>query len=277
MFATRIIPKGTRILAEKPILFFDERPELSLSDPNAPNDICGAFDRLSDNEKFKYLDLHCPPRSDCSILVSIYEANCYEMGSGSGICFDAARINHSCVPNAHFSWNDKLKRQTVHAVKDIGKDEEITISYCSANRTLEERARELKPYVFACSCPACQTGTSFGLRSRIRRQEMRDIYQQITDYENDPAGAQEDCNIRNEKSAILRLLKLMDDEGMVYEKSRAYRAAVDCALEQGLREEALEYASMELDVDLCCVGRDSPFYEETKAFYLKMYFGVEEL
>lgn len=277
MFATRMIPKGTRILAEKPVFSFAKQPELSVSDPYGPNDISQAFDRLSSLEKLRYKSLHCPQRSHCSNLVSIYEANCYEMGLGSGICFDAARINHSCIPNAHYSWNDRIERENVHAVKDIIKDEEITISYCSAMRTLKERKLELKPYVFACSCAACQIDNEFGVKSQIRRLEMRDLYQQISDYEHDPADTEEDCNPCNEWSAILTLINLLDEEGLVYEKSRVYRAAADCALEQDRIGEALDYLSRELQVDLCCVGADSPIYKETKSFFLELYSGIGEL
>ena len=49
------------------------------------------------------------------------------------------------------------------------------------------------------------------------------------------------------------------------------------AEKRGSRKNALEYASKELDVDLCCVGRDSPSYTETINFFLKVYFGAEEV
>lgn len=277
MFATREIRKGTRILAEKPFFTLSDRPELSVSDPYAPNDISEAFERLPASEQRKYFSLHCPDRPDCSPGVSIYEANCFEMGSGTCICLDASRINHSCIANAHYSWNDSIKRETVHAVKDISKDEEITISYCSAILSFEERRRELESYVFNCSCPACKTGTEFGMRSQIRRLEMVDLDQEIADYQNDPLAAREEYGQYDEMSAIRRLVKLMDKEGLVYQKSLAYHDAAECALKRGSREKALEYASKELDVDLCCVGRDSPDYDETIAFFLRVYFGAEEI
>ncbi len=277
MFATKDIEKGTRILAEEPFFSLTERPVVSLSDPYTPKDISEAFDRLPAKDKRKYMGLHCPERPGCSIILSIYEANCFEMESGTCICLDASRINHSCVPNAHYSWNSNIKRETLHAVKDIREGEEITVSYCPPFRTLEERKCDLEPYVFDCHCPACQPYTSFGISSQSRRQQMFDLDQEIADYQTDPPAARAEYGHCDEQSATLRLVDLIDDEGLIYQKSMAYHDAAECALKRGLREKALTYASKELDVDLCCTGRDSPSYSETISFFLKIYFGAEEV
>ena len=276
MFATTNIRKGTRIIAEEPFFTLAKSPELSWSDPYAPNDISKAFDRLPTDKQLKYMQLHCPKRTDCSVLVSIYEANCYEMGSGDCVCFDASRINHSCIPNSHYSWNENIRRLTVHAVRDIPEGEEITVSYCSGFRTLKERRRKLKPYVFTCLCPACQEDTDFGRLSRLRRREMVDLRQEIADYQNDSRAARAKYAYCDEQSAILKILRVIDEEGLVHEKSMAYRDAVDWALKKGYREVALKYASKELDVDLCCAGKDSPSYQETKSFLQRIYDGTDE-
>ena len=266
MFATKDIRKGTRILTEKQFFSLTKRSVVSLSDPQTPNDIPRAFDCLSATEKRKYLSLHCPKMPDCSRVFSIYEANCYEMGAGTCICLDASRINHSCIPNAHYSWNSSIERETVHAVKDILKGEEITISYCPAIRTLEERKRDLEPYVFTCSCPACQTETDFGINSQIRRQQMRIRDHQIKNYLDDLPVAQIEYDQCDEEPAILSLVNLIEEEGLVYEKSFAYRNAAEYALKLGVKEEALVFASWEFEVVFCCVGRDSPVYDETLTF-----------
>ena len=277
MFATKDIEKGTRILAEKPFFSLTERPVVSLFDPYAPSDISEAFDRLSAKDKRKYVGLHCPERPGCSIILSIYEANCFEMESGTCICLDASRINHSCVPNAHYSWNSNIKRETLHAVKDIREGEEITVGYCPPFRTLEERQRDLEPYVFDCNCPACQPHTMFGIGSQSRRQQMFDLDQEIADYQNDPPAARAEYGHYDERSATLRLVDLLNDEGLVYEKSMAYHDAAECALKRGFREKALTYASKELAVDLCCTGSDSPSYNETIKFFQRICFGAAEV
>lgn len=277
MFATNDILQGTRILAEKPFFSLAERPEVSDSDPHAPSDISQAFDRLPPSEQSKYMSLHCPERPDSSSIFSIYEANCFEMGSGTCICLDASRINHSCVPNAYFSWNASIGRETLHAVKDIPMGEEITISYCPAYHTLDERKRKLEPYVFTCRCPACRPDTVFGIRSQVRRQQMLDLHEEIAEYQEDPLAARIEYRHGDERSAILSLVNVIEEEGLVYEKSLAFHEAAECYLKRGLREEALRYANKELDVDHCCVGKDSPSYKETMAFFLRIYFGGEEM
>lgn len=277
MFAAVNIEKGTRILAEKPFFSLVERPELSESDGYALDEISEAFGRLSVGDQDKYMSLHCPERPDCNALVSIYEANCYEMGSGACICLDASRINHSCIPNAHFSWNTNIERETLHAVNDIFKGEEITISYCPAIRTFDERKSNLESYFFTCRCPACRTDERFGIKSQIRRLQMHDLDHKIADFQIDAEAAREEYDERNEEPAILKLVELMDKEGLVYDKSQAYRDAAECALKRGLRERALEYAGKELDVEFCCVGRDAPSYLEAISFSLKIYFGAKEI
>ena len=277
MFTTKDIAKGTRILAENPFFSLTEEPVVSWSDPYAPNYVSKAFDRLPASEKRKYLGLNCPERPGCSLILSIYEANCFEMGSGTCICLDAFRINHSCIPNAYYSWNSSLERITLHAVMDIAEGEEIMVSYCSAYHTLEERKRKLEPYVFTCRCPACQIDTDFGIGSPVRRQQMIDLNEEIADYQNDPPAARAEYGHCDERSAIGRLINLIDEEGLIYEKSLAYHDAAECALKRGLRKKALRWASKELDGDLCCVGRDSPSYSETIKFFLKVYFGAEEV
>jgi len=58
-----------------------------------------------------------------------------------GIFPNVARINHSCVPNAFYSWNEAIGRLTVHAVKDIKKGEEITIHYHIAVEVSADRQK----------------------------------------------------------------------------------------------------------------------------------------
>lgn len=277
MFATRDISKGTRIVAEKPFFSLTHRPEVSSSDPHAQNDISKAYHSLPTSEQLKYMSLHCPERPDCSRVFSIYEANCFEMGLGTCICLHASRINHSCVPNAHYSWNSRIEQETVHAVKEIVEGEEITITYCSAYHTLKERKCEIMPYLFNCSCPACDIHTNFGRRSQIRRQQMTELDQEIADYQNEPPAARAEYGHYDEMSAILRLVNLLDEEGLVQEKSLAFHDAAECALKRGLKEEAVKYACQELDVDICCNGKDSASYKETMNFFLRIDLGSEEV
>ena len=276
MFAASGLRKGTRIISESPFFTLAKRPVISSSDTYAPNAITNLFNRLSASEQFVYMGLHCPKRTDCSLIVGIYEANCYEMGHGTCICVDASKINHSCIPNAHYSWNDTIQRITVHAVKDIPEGEEITISYCVAINTLEGRKRALEVYGFTCSCPACQIDTEFARDSLIRRQQMVDLDHEIADYQNDRIAARAEHGHCDEWTAIMELWGLLDEEGLFFDKVQVYHDLAECALKRGWKAEALALAGKELEADLYLLGTDSPSYKETM-FFLEIYFGGDEI
>jgi hypothetical protein len=59
-------------------------------------------------------------------------ANALPCGPNSmigGIYPTICLINHSCLPNAHNSWNSDTKYKTIHAIRYINAREEITIFY----------------------------------------------------------------------------------------------------------------------------------------------------
>lgn len=78
-----------------------------------------------------------------------------------------ALMNHSCNPNAYVRFDVSSPSYgfppcgsiSVHALQDIGKDEEITISYVDTTFPSEKRQQELKQrYFFDCRCDLCVKG-----------------------------------------------------------------------------------------------------------------------
>lgn len=66
----------------------------------------------------------------------------------------AARFNHSCDPNASYSF-DKGKLY-VRAIRPIAKDEQIFIPYIDVTYSVGTRRHELKDrYKFGCRCTRC--------------------------------------------------------------------------------------------------------------------------
>jgi hypothetical protein len=102
-----------------------------------------------------------------------------EVGHGAGIFPNAARFNHHCNPNACFTYNSAIDRETIHAMRDIKEGEEITISYCDMIHDTPLRTWELKHYGFTCSCPACAGGindeNSFAFQSAERRFRLGEL------------------------------------------------------------------------------------------------------
>jgi hypothetical protein len=151
------------------------------------SDIESAFSKLSASDKELYFSLHSghgqdpktwPSRIHESVepherqriqeqhkarvgkeasLISIFQINCMELDKGAAIFPHAARFNHACNPNATFSWNSAIGKETIHAMKDIKVGEEITISYCDMIHERELRKWELKHYGFVCDCRSCES------------------------------------------------------------------------------------------------------------------------
>jgi hypothetical protein len=102
-----------------------------------------------------------------------------EMNQGAAVFPHAARFNHSCNPNACFTWNAAIGKETIHVMNSIAAGEEITLSYCDMIHDKSLRSYELKHYGFVCDCPACsddeENETSFGYQSAERRFRLQEL------------------------------------------------------------------------------------------------------
>ncbi len=88
-------------------------------------------------------------------------------------------MNHSCEPNAfvRFDVSPTTDASTlppyggisVHALRPIKQDEEVTISYVDTSMPFAKRQEELKArYSFDCTCGLCSRGTDAPLDSFVR-------------------------------------------------------------------------------------------------------------
>ncbi|KAH8722595.1 hypothetical protein GQ44DRAFT_828902 [Phaeosphaeriaceae sp. PMI808] len=201
--ALKFIKRGTRILADQPLLAIPTWHYLQ-------SDIQQAFDQLSEDEKKLYFSLHSshgqnpklwPSRIHESVgtrekqriseqhnarvskdasLISIFQTNCMDMGKGAGVFPNAARFNHSCNPNAFFSWNAAIGKETIHMMSDIKGGEEITLSYCDMMHDRAARAYELKHYGIVCACKACvglenYDESTYAYQSGVRRYRLQEL------------------------------------------------------------------------------------------------------
>lgn len=164
VFAKATIPRGTRIITEKALL-------PTKSGFNA-EEIRDSYNALTHADQQAYLslsshvDLHLKKQAERGLrmpwdaidarvreVLAIAVTNMFSQG----VFLLGSRINHSCIPNVHFAFNKNLNKATFHAVRDIEKGEELTLSYLDvANRTRDARQSELAPRGFQCSCPACE-------------------------------------------------------------------------------------------------------------------------
>lgn len=129
LVATRKISKGTRILSEEPII---RVPEV-LDSQTQLESIHEQVDALTPDQRRAFLSLHNIYVNDAaSQYLGIIRTNALPFGDDveeGGIFLDACLINHACDNNAQKSWNENIKRHTVHALRDIEKGDEITIYY----------------------------------------------------------------------------------------------------------------------------------------------------
>ncbi|XPT01672.1 hypothetical protein M3J09_010802 [Ascochyta lentis] len=199
--ALQPIPRGTRILTDTPLLTVPKALYMN-------SDIEAAFSQLTPSQKALYLTLHSahaqPPSSwpttihpsvptherqriteqhsartnPHASLLSLFQTNCMELDGGGAVFLHASRFNHACNPNACFSWNGAIGRETIHAMREIALGEEITLAYCDGQQDKRRRAWDLMHYGFVCGCEACgdeDDESSFAFESAERKLQIQEL------------------------------------------------------------------------------------------------------
>ena len=222
LFATRRIPKGTRILAEEALVLFPEMsfecivPEVAALNPTQR----ATFRSLHSQEDpilaemLQLVESQTPPDMKSGLSIdeqvaahTIVMSNSHAAGGKSGIFPTASRINHSCVPNVYHSWNESLQALTVHAIRDIEESEELLTTYIALCIGRDQRNDEdhLGRYGFECACQACDEQSPFGRSSATRRTKMVRLAKR----------AEEDPNPKKALIAAKLMVTLMETEGIM--------------------------------------------------------------
>lgn len=204
LFAATNIPRGTRIIELAPLLGLppDEPGKIKLSD------LPKAVEGLTCTQRDAYFELYRAHNSqtatcvaavlsqDQSLLkdprleeithaIAIFTTNTVQMGEnneyGSGVVEHYSRINHSCSPNVHNSYNPTIGMFTIHAVRQINKGEEIVTSYINGScRTHEQRTNLLRNWGFKCECECCSGPKAAAVEKR--RSKMFELDQNLAFY-----------------------------------------------------------------------------------------------
>ncbi len=232
VFATKAISRGTRILAERPTFIIREDSDLypalthiseedrkyvtqlSVHATNKP----GAWDWMEASWHVAGRSLSSKPnrpsRAEYQTLLAAFRNNNFDIGGGSRAIFrDICMLNHSCHYNAQGNYNEAIGSLTIHAVKPIDTDDEITISYLvehGATRDLRQ-ARLHQGYGFECKCPACDlTSTNSEEREAARREVRREVagLAQSTTQGTEP-------NTKAELDVVMKLIQMFESEGLV--------------------------------------------------------------
>ncbi|KAF8970868.1 hypothetical protein BDZ97DRAFT_1694130, partial [Flammula alnicola] len=79
-----------------------------------------------------------------------------ELPTHRGVFVNTSRCNHSCGPNAQWTWHPASFALVLTAVRAIQPGEEITIAYVAPQLPYKERRAVLwEVYGFECMCAWC--------------------------------------------------------------------------------------------------------------------------
>ncbi|PVH93834.1 SET domain-containing protein, partial [Periconia macrospinosa] len=267
--AKQDIKCGTRILADEPLLI------VPIANYGA-KDIEEAFGKLTQDQKDLYLSLSCGQEENkdgsakfydnCGEIppvVRIFQINCMEWNDGAAVFPKAARFNHSCVPNATFSWHPTLQKEVVHAIQDIPKGEEITLTYCGMTGDITLRTWLLEHYGFKCQCSACGSEAS-----RDRRFRIDELLQSTRPYR----GYNLEAGNQQVTKQMLQLVVLCKEEGeySIRVSQLLLELAILCERTNDWQH-GLEFAASAVKMKRDCQGADFPDHGKYTEVFKRIY------
>lgn len=192
-FTTTSVPRGTRLLAERPLLTVKSERDAYRAIGRLPatdrawlrgltttasqqhsvvNWIATAWSLMRSGNIPSVIAVR-----EYNTVVPVFRNNNFNIGSGIQAMFrNISRLNHSCLPNCQGNLNEATEKFTIHAIRPIAPDEEITISYLDEHlQTRESRQNQLRhQYGFDCNCPLCDLNSSTARDREQRRTQMRE-------------------------------------------------------------------------------------------------------
>ncbi|KAK6351200.1 hypothetical protein TWF718_004370 [Orbilia javanica] len=252
------IEPGTQIIAEKPLFTLSGPSIEALEGP-----ISKILQTLPYKKQDQYRALHNNHKSNnIPPLAGIFKTNALPCGCDShigGIYLTICLLNHSCLPNAHHSWNAKSESETIYAVLPIKAGEEITISYTSENQSKNRQKKLKESFGFDCKCSLCTSPPRKIKQSDRRRTEIAALDKSIASdgtIFSDPLACLKDCR---------RLIKLLNEEygGCAPTlEGRAYYDAFQVCIAHGDKARASIMARRGYILRRLCEGDGSESTEE---------------
>ncbi|KAF2668075.1 SET domain-containing protein [Microthyrium microscopicum] len=272
LIAHSVIPRGTRILCEKPLLRAGPMP---LDDLEAF--LGSMLKAMTKANQRQFLSLHnnFPGKRPFG---GIFRTNALPCGSGSALgCVYpiASLINSSCIPNAHNNWNGEMEHETIHAIRDIEAGEEITISYNDGS-TFSARQTSLKAsFGFQCKCRTCLFPPSLLEASDRRRQTIERLDGNIMVLAS-TRGKRTEC-LKACKDMVQLLEEEFSDAAVVL-NARVYYDAFQVSVANCDEARASIFAQKAYEARVICEGEDSPETQKMKRYSMRpashMAFGL---
>jgi hypothetical protein len=243
VFAKQLIPRGTRIFSEPPLI--------SLRQDQDASAILTAARSIAIRDRVKLLKLSTTISRELSLIrwihviyynlkqtvfdirnsrewtlpgvrtlkeqhriVSVFRNNAFNLDSLSkfrqAVFNQISRLNHSCVPNAQGNFKDELGVFNVHATRLIKAGEEVTLNYLPEHSTPRAlRQNQLQStYNFTCSCAACSLSTIQDQDGEAKRIQ---IHRDIAIYGAEAINSGNE-NREAELNIVKSLIQLLEDE-----------------------------------------------------------------
>ncbi|KAM0553375.1 hypothetical protein ACHAPJ_007389 [Fusarium lateritium] len=256
LIATSKISRGTRILAESPLI---RLPQDVTSDDQSRRLVIAELNPLSENQRQDFFALR-NSHPELGKELGIVKTNALPMTSdGGGIFTISSRINHSCRQNAQHAWNENFQKLTIHAIDDIEEGTEITIMYIGKRLDYATRQHALKAkFSFDCHCDLCFLPANERKVSDARLTEIKQL---------------EDSSYQGgiyfsplvSLHGMRKVLQLLKSEGIASAAvSRAYDLATQIATTHGDLARAKVFMERTLSTNVALEGEDSPDVQKTK-------------
>ncbi len=247
------IAKGTRILYEKPLFTTPILSPISLMEGSTVTKLKA----LSKTQQRQFLSLHnnFPGKHPFGGIVKTNALPCGPNSVIGGIYPTICLINHSCLPNAHNSWNDDTKCETIHAIRFINAGEEITISYDKGGPSDSRRTYLKDTFGFDCTCSLCSLSLPELQISDARRLQIQHLDDAIGDPDRvmkKPDDCLKDCR------SLLQVLKEEYDGSAGASIARLYYDAFQISITHGDQARASVFAERGYKSRVICEGEDSP-------------------
>lgn len=254
------IPKGRRILSERPLFRWPEERDREQKIRMVEEIVA----QLSEEQGRQFYSLkNSASNRYSSRSMGIAATNSFSCApqAYSAICLEASRFNHSCKPNATWMWREDLFQMTIHTIKEIKEGEEITICYIENCGPYPKRQQTLTSFGFTCTCELCSLppdarDKSDGKRRRI--DHLKALIEDQSRFSKVPAAW-----FRSARELSI----LMKEERMRAEDfDGLYQEAFHFAIRHGDQARARAFALRSYVITIICFGGDHPI-----ALRLKKY------
>lgn len=186
MYATRALKAGELIVEERPVYAMrrqiirgeDQTHENGIFHRNAVRGLCPKSRAALMSLKNSYPpDVHVVPGTLCTNYLQLDITPEPDVMNEFVGCFPVlSRANHACSPNANYYFSFPSFTGQFWAMRDIAKDEEITIGYCRLIAPREQRQADLRDrFFFTCTCSTCLLSGEQLAQSDERRTKLEKL------------------------------------------------------------------------------------------------------